>query len=88
MKKKHSKLLFWGWVITATIMATFWWFNSIYAVPFSEFLWTQYNRLLGGQKPGLSSDLEFLTVIAGAAVISGFLAWLVSLLVGLIRKYC
>lgn len=72
MKKTSSKLLFWCWVTIASILITFWWFNSIYIVPFSEYLWSQYNQLLGGQKPGLASDLEFLTVITASAIFIGF----------------
>jgi hypothetical protein len=73
MKKKSTKLFFWGWVIIASILITLWWFNSIHAISLSEYLWSEYNQIFGGQKPGLASDLEFLTVITIAAIIIGFL---------------
>jgi len=78
MSKIFSKLLFWCWVIIASILITYWWFNSIHAIPFSESLWSQYNKLFGGQKPGVASDLEFLTVIIGAAIIIDFITGLTS----------
>jgi len=78
MNRISSKLLFWCWVIIASVLITYWWFNSIHAIPFSEFLWSQYNQLFEGQKPGIASDLEFLTVITGAAIIIGFLTRLTS----------
>jgi len=85
MNRISSKLLFYCWVIIASVLTTYWWFNSIHAIPFSEFLWSQYNQLLGGQKPGIASDLEFLTVIIGATIIVGFITRLTSRVVKHVR---
>jgi len=78
MNRLSSNLLFWCWVIIASILVTYWWFNSIYTIQFSESLWSQYNQLFEGQRPGVASDLEFVTVITGAIIIIGFLTRLTS----------
>ena len=39
--------------------------------PFSERLWTALNRLVGGQAPGVASDLELLLVFSVGAVFTG-----------------
>jgi len=56
---------------------TFWWFNDALFIPTSESLWTAYNQLLGGNNPGLASDLEFITVLLGSIIATGSITWLV-----------
>jgi hypothetical protein len=48
---------------------TYAWYNTLLFVPFSERLWSLFNLVLGGDKPGWASDLEFLTVIAGSGIV-------------------
>ena len=53
------------------------WFGSAYAASFSEALWTQINHLLGGQNPGLASDLELIFILAISFALSVGSLWLV-----------
>ena len=71
----------------AAFSTTYWWFNDIHAIPLSEYLWSQFNQLFKGQKPGLASDLEFLTVFAGGLIIISLATWLVLQVVNQVRKY-
>lgn len=61
-----------AWLTALTILGglglTLLWFNLTVFIPFSERLWTFFNDRLGGQDPGLASDLEFLSVLSGAAL--------------------
>jgi len=61
---------FFLWLFAATYALTHLWFDSLISIPFSERLWTFYNDLLGGERPGIASDMELLTVLAIAIGIS------------------
>ncbi|HYD60250.1 MAG TPA: hypothetical protein VEC35_07840 [Noviherbaspirillum sp.] len=50
------------WLVSATCAFTYWWFNSLLAIPLSETLWTWFNSRLQGVQPGIASDLEFVAV--------------------------
>ncbi|NML15275.1 hypothetical protein [Azohydromonas caseinilytica] len=60
--------------IAGALFLTYWWHNDIRAIPFSEALWSFHNQIFDGQKPGLASDLEFITVLLGALLITGIIA--------------
>ena len=51
-----------------------------FASPFSERYWTWLNNLLGGQQPGLASDIELITTLLVSSVFSTLLVF------SLIRK--
>ena len=63
-----------AFTIASALLLTYCWHNDIHAIPFSEALWSFYNQLFDGQKPGLASDLEFITVLLGALLIAGIIA--------------
>lgn len=57
-------------VLVLTFSLTQWWTGTIW----SERYWTWLNHFFGGQRLGLASDVELLTVlILAASVSSGFL---------------
>lgn len=57
------------WLVIGTCGFTYWWYNSLLAIPLSEGLWTWFNGWFDGQRPATASDLEFITVIGiGLAV--------------------
>ncbi|MCE2744782.1 MAG: hypothetical protein LW710_02610 [Burkholderiales bacterium] len=61
-------------VLIVTFLLTQWWMGTIW----SERYWTWLNHLLGGQRLGLASDVELVTVlIFAASVSSGFLYFVV-----------
>ena len=72
-------------IVAASLGLTYGWFNSPYTVPLSESLWSIYNQLFEGQRPGLATDLEFVTVLIGTLIIAGTLLWLVWKLVNKTR---
>jgi len=51
------------WLVACTGGFTYWWYNSLLAMPLSEELWTWFNGWFDGQRPGVASDLEFVAVI-------------------------
>jgi hypothetical protein len=55
--------------IIAAILFTYAWYNTFFLIAFSESLWSLFNSILGGDKPGGASDLEFLTVLIGSSVL-------------------
>lgn len=57
-------------VLVSTFFLTQWWMGTVW----SERYWTWLNHLFGGQRLGLASDVELLTVlIVAASVFSSFL---------------
>jgi hypothetical protein len=75
MKQASQRIIRWVIILIASLAATYWWFNDARFVPFSEALWSRYNQLFAGQRPGLASDLEFLTVLLGSAILAGMATW-------------
>lgn len=69
MSPSMQRLIFWIVVIALSSGATYAWFNDSLFAPFSEQLWSFYNALLDGQKPGVASNLEFFTVLLGSLII-------------------
>lgn len=53
-------------VLLATYFITRWWFGTAW----SERYWTWLNGKFGGQNPGLASDIELVTILLLALVIS------------------
>lgn len=57
-------------VLFSTYLLTQWWMGTVW----SERYWTWLNNLFGGQRLGLASDVELVTIlIFAASVSSGFL---------------
>jgi hypothetical protein len=75
MKGSKQKFVLWATVVVASLGVTYWWFNDSRIAPFSESLWSLYNGLFAGQRPGLATDLEFLTVLLGSILVVGSVAW-------------
>ncbi|HEY0843906.1 MAG TPA: hypothetical protein VGE12_00960 [Noviherbaspirillum sp.] len=61
------------WLVTGSCGFTYWWYNSLLAMPLSEGLWTWFNRWFDGQRPGIASDLEFIVVV-GTGVLLAYAA--------------
>jgi len=62
------------WLIAGTCGFTYWWYNSLLAMPLSEGVWTWFNGWFDGQRPGVASDLEFVVVVGigfGSALAAG-----------------
>jgi hypothetical protein len=55
--------------LIAAILFTYAWYNTLLLIAFSESLWSLFNSVLGGDMPGVASDLEFLTVLIGSGVL-------------------
>ena len=51
------------WLVVGTCGFTYWWYNSLLAIPLSDAVWTWFNEWFEGQRPGVASDLEFVVVI-------------------------
>lgn len=68
---KMRRLLTFLWLVTGTCGFTYWWYNSLLAMPLSEELWTWFNGWFDGQRPGTASDLEFI-VVAGIGFIVAY----------------
>jgi hypothetical protein len=68
---KWAARLFKGTVVlVSTFFLTQWWMGTVW----SERYWTWLNNLFGGQRLGLASDVELVTIlIFAASVSSGFL---------------
>jgi hypothetical protein len=60
-------------VLVSTFFLTQWWMRTIW----SERYWTWLNQLLGGQRLGLASDIELVTVLIVAASVSSAFLYLV-----------
>lgn len=72
--QKTKTIFFFLWIILCSLLITYYWFNNIYTINFSQIIWSFYNNLFGGQKPSLATDLEFLTII----FISFFMTYILS----------
>lgn len=51
------------------LATTYSWYNALALAWPSEKLWTFFNTLLGGTRPGYASDMEFVTVLLGSACV-------------------
>jgi len=58
------------WLVAATCGFTYWWYNSLLAIPLSEGLWTWFNGWFDGQRPGTASDLEFVVVLGVGFIVA------------------
>jgi hypothetical protein len=75
--KKNRKIIGLIFVVVVALGLTYGWFNSPYTVPLSEPLWSTYNKIFDGQRPGLATDLEFVTVLVGSLIVVSALLWLI-----------
>lgn len=58
------------WLLAGACGFTYWWYNSLLAMPLSEGLWTWFNAWFDGQRPGIASDLEFIAVVVAGFIIA------------------
>lgn len=59
-------------ILCSTYLIVWWWLGTAW----SERYWTWLNRLLGGQMPGLASDVELISVLLFALFASvGVTSW-------------
>lgn len=77
--KIMQRLLATGMATLLTYLITRWWLGT----PWSELTWTWLNQRLGGQRPGLASDIELIAVLACALAVS---VGIVMLLVRALRR--
>lgn len=68
------------WFLAVTCGFTYWWYNSLLAIPLSEGVWTWFNDWFDGQRPGIASDLEFMVVVGLGLVIAYALSKAISTL--------
>lgn len=70
-----KRLVFFTKVIASLVMAYFlasWWNSSAW----SERYWTWINHVLGGQRPGLASDLELISTLSISLAVACALVFL------------
>lgn len=77
MKGPKQKLRVGTMVVVASLGITYCWFHLPLAAPMSEWLWSLYNKVFGGQHPGWATDLEFLTVLLGSVLMVSSVAWII-----------
>lgn len=58
--------------VVGALAITYAWYNALALAWLSEKLWTLFNTLLGGTRPGYAADLEFVTVFLGSTCLLFF----------------
>lgn len=56
-------------VLGSACVFTYAWYNTVFFIPYSEWLWGVFNQWFDGQKPGYASDLEFVSVFLGSGLV-------------------